>query len=50
MSESAKAARTLVWRASGGNADKTHPISDSTGRRNSTLLMGERGPLAAAVP
>src|SRR5260221_4948949 len=38
MSESAKAAQTLVWRASGGDAYKTHPICDSPGRRNSTLL------------
>ena len=38
MSESMKEALTLVWCASGADADKTHPIRDSTGRRNSTLL------------
>jgi len=42
MSESVKAAQTLVWRATGGDGDKTHPICDSTGRRKSALLGGER--------
>jgi len=41
MSESVKAAQTLVWRGGGGYADKTHRICDSTGGRNSTLL-GEK--------
>jgi hypothetical protein len=41
MSESAKAAQTLVWRASGGDADKTYPICASAERRNPTLL-GEK--------
>jgi hypothetical protein len=43
MSESVKAAQTLVWRAGGGATGKADPICDSTGRRNLTLFGGEKG-------
>jgi hypothetical protein len=49
MSESAKAAQTLVWRASGGDTDKTYPICDSAGRRNPTLL-GEKEVSRCSAP
>jgi len=43
MSESVKMARTLVWRAGGGDAGKADPICDSTGAEKFRSMGGEGG-------
>jgi len=49
MSESVKTAQTLVWRASGGDADKTHPIRDSTGVEKFDSIVVRKRSLVAAT-
>ncbi len=49
MSESVKAAQTLVWRAGRGDADKPTQFATLPGRRNSPLL-GEKNVSRRSVP
>src|SRR6266853_2062758 len=49
MSESVKAAQTLVWRAGRGGADKPTQFATLPGRRNSPLL-GQKDVSRRSVP
>jgi len=49
MSESMKEALTLVWCARGADADKTHPIRDSTGAEKFDSIVVRKWSLVAAA-